>query len=235
VRGLAAPRDPRALDAEGAEHHTQRQVHRLEHRPLLDVQLEVRRRVRELRARGNRVVQLHAVLAQRIRQRDPVTVRQRAKLVLVSHRARGGRRAEQRAPEARAFLVRPGDQPDRDRRLSLRGDSPHDLDAGEHVETAVEPPAVRHRVHVAADHQLLVRGAPQREPLVAGFVDVLDGAGALHLLPQEGARGLPRLRPRDPLRAVVVVREVAQPVKGRNGACRIECHGPILKRDKTDL
>jgi hypothetical protein len=88
---------------------------------------------------------------------------------------------------------------------------------------------------VAADQQLLVRGAPQREPLVARFVDVLDGAGALHLLPEEGARGLPRLRPRDPLRAVVVVREVAQPVKGRNRACRIECHGPILKRDKTEL
>ena len=60
VRGLARPGDPVALDAEGAEHDAEREVHRLEHRPLLDVQLEVGGRVLELppaprsRGRGRR-------------------------------------------------------------------------------------------------------------------------------------------------------------------------------------
>ncbi len=41
VRCLAAPRDAVALDAEGPENDSERQVERLEHRALLDVQLEV--------------------------------------------------------------------------------------------------------------------------------------------------------------------------------------------------
>ena len=56
MRRLAAPRDARALDAERAEHDAERQVERLEHRALLDVQLEVGARVsraaRAPRARG---------------------------------------------------------------------------------------------------------------------------------------------------------------------------------------
>ena len=67
VRRLAAPREARALDAERPEHDAEREVHRLEHRPLLDVQLEVRRGVLELRARGERAVEVHAVLVQRVR------------------------------------------------------------------------------------------------------------------------------------------------------------------------
>ena len=41
MRGLAGPRDQVALDAEGPEDHAQRKVERLQHRALLDVQLEV--------------------------------------------------------------------------------------------------------------------------------------------------------------------------------------------------
>ena len=73
---LAVPRDARALDPERPEHDAEREVHRLEHRALLDVQLEVGRRVCELRARLERAVELDAVLAQGVRQRDPVAVGQ---------------------------------------------------------------------------------------------------------------------------------------------------------------
>ena len=74
MRGLAPPRDPVPLDAEGAEHRAERQVHRLEHRALLDVQLEIGRRMLELRARLQGAVEVDAVLAERVGQRHAVAV-----------------------------------------------------------------------------------------------------------------------------------------------------------------
>jgi hypothetical protein len=50
VRCLAAPGDSRAFDAEGPEDDAQREIHRLEDRPLLDVQLEIGARALELLA-----------------------------------------------------------------------------------------------------------------------------------------------------------------------------------------
>ena len=103
---------------------------------------------------------------------------QLAQLVLVGHRARRRGRAEERAAEARALLVGPVDEPHRERRRALLGDPPQHLDAGHDVQAAVEPAAVRHRVDVAADQQRALGGAAEREPLVAGLVDLLlDGAG----------------------------------------------------------
>ena len=158
VRGLAAPRDARALDAERAEHDAEREVQRLEHRALLDVQLEVGGRVRELRARLERAVEVDAVLAQRVGQRDPVAVGQLSQLVLVAHRARRRRRAEERAAEARALLVGPVDEPHRHRRRRPpRRSGASTSTPATHVQAAVEPAAVRHRVDVPADQQ---RAAP---------------------------------------------------------------------------
>ena len=51
------------------------------------------------------------MLAQRVGQRDAVRVAPLPQLVLVVHRAGGGRGAEQRAAEARALLVGPVDEP----------------------------------------------------------------------------------------------------------------------------
>ena len=120
VRRLAAPRDAMALDAERPEHDAEREVHALEHRPLLDVQLEVGGGVLELTRRLGRAVEVDPVRSDRIGQRDAVGVGQLPQLVLVAHRARGRARAEQRAAEARPFLVGPADEPDRDRRLAPR-------------------------------------------------------------------------------------------------------------------
>ena len=69
------------------------------------------------------------------------------------HRAGRGRRAEERAAEARALLVGPVDEPDRERRLAFLGDPAQHLDARHDVQAAVEPAAVRHRVDVPADQQ----------------------------------------------------------------------------------
>ena len=154
-------RDPRALDAERAEDDAERQVERLEHGALLDVQLEVGARALELPPRLERAVEVDAVLAQRVRQRDRRRAsRSCAQLVLVAHRAGGRRRAEERAAEARALLVGPVDEPDRQRRRALLGDPPQHLDAGDDVEAAVEPAAVRHRVDVAADQQRALATRP---------------------------------------------------------------------------
>src|SRR5204863_7504066 len=67
VRGLAAPGDTRALDPERAEDDAERQVERLEHRALLDVQLEVGTRVLELRAGLERGAERDAVAADGLR------------------------------------------------------------------------------------------------------------------------------------------------------------------------
>jgi len=68
---LTPERHARALDAEGAEHNPERDVHRLEHRPLLDVQLEIGARVLELRARVQRAVERDAVAADRVGSETP--------------------------------------------------------------------------------------------------------------------------------------------------------------------
>ena len=226
--GLARPGDLVALDAEGADHGAEREIHRLEHRALLDVQLEVGGRVLELPAGVLGAVEIDAVLAQRVGQRDAVRVDAPAQLVLVVHRPRARARAEEAAPEARALLVRPVDEPDGHLRLALLGEAAHHLDAGQHVQAAVEPAAVRDGVHVAADQQLPLRAAAQREPLVARLVDLVLEREAGELAAQPLAAALPGLRPRDALRAVLVARELAELAKLVHGAARLERHGPML-------
>src|SRR5262249_33287389 len=98
VRGLAAERDEVTLDAEGAEHDAEGQAQRLEHRALLEVQLEIGRRILELRARVESPVEVDAVRGERIGPENAAGIAPLADLRLVVHRARGGRRAEERAP-----------------------------------------------------------------------------------------------------------------------------------------
>ena len=72
--GLSLPRDPVALDPERAEHHSERQVERLEDRALLDVQLEICRRVLELAARFEGSIEVDVELAQSVGESDAVLV-----------------------------------------------------------------------------------------------------------------------------------------------------------------
>ena len=135
VRRLAAPRDLVALDAERPEHDAEREVHRLEHRPLLDVQLEIRGGVLELRARRRaRGRGRRRARAARPASATPSRVPALPQLVLVGHRARSRARAEERAPEARPLLVGPVHEPDGQRRRPLLRDPPQHLDAGHHVQ-----------------------------------------------------------------------------------------------------
>jgi hypothetical protein len=60
-RGLAAEGDLVAFDAEGAEDDPEWELHRLEHGPLLDVELEVGSRAGELAVCVERLVEIDTV------------------------------------------------------------------------------------------------------------------------------------------------------------------------------
>src|SRR5918994_2386670 len=122
------------LDAEGAQDDAEREVERLEHRPLLDMELEIRSGVLELTAGLDGAVEVDSVPREHVGKRVPLCVLARTQLVLVRHRAGSRARAEERAPEPRSLLVGPVDEANRDRRLSLRGAAPHHPDAGHTVE-----------------------------------------------------------------------------------------------------
>ena len=158
----------------------------------------------------------------------PVAVGQLAQLVLVAHRAAGGRGAEERAAEARALLVGPVDEPDRDGRRALLGDPSQHLGAGDDVEAAVEPAAVRHRVDVPADQDGALRLAAQRPPVVAGSVALALEREPVEEPVEPRARRVPGVRPRDPLGAVLVARELLELAQLGDDATGIEGHGATL-------
>jgi hypothetical protein len=203
---------------------------RLEHRPLLDVQLEVGAGALELPPRLLRPVEVDAVLAQRVLPADPVGVGALADLLDVVHRAAARRGAEQRAAEARPLLVGPVDEPHGDRRRPLLRDPAQHLHAREHVQAAVEPAAVRDGVHVAADQQRALALAAERPPLVAGLVALELERQPVELAPQPPAGALPGLRPGDALGAVLVARQLAQLAQLLDGACGLERHRPSIRR-----
>ena len=153
------PGDPPALDAERAEHGAEREVQRLEHRPLLDVELEVGGRALELRARLERAVEVDAVRARARRAARRRRGRSAARSSSWSAiEPRRGGRAEERAAEARALLVGPVDEPDGDgRRRPPRRSGAAPRPPATHVEAAVEPAAVRDRVDVPADQHGALR------------------------------------------------------------------------------
>ncbi len=223
---LARPRDPRALDAEGAEDDAEREVERLEHRPLLDVELEIRGSASSCDARLERTIEVDVERPDRIGQRDAVAVDELAELVLVGHRAAGGGRAEQRPAEAGALLVRPVDEPHGDRRRPIVGDAAQHLCAREDVEAAVEPAAVRHGVHVAADQDGALGVASERVPVVSRSVplDLERQIGERVGEPRAAPR--PGLRPGDALCAVLVPGQRAELVEPGHDAGGVERHRP---------
>ena len=224
VRGLALPRDPRPLDPERPEHDAERQVHRLEHRPLLDVQLEVSECALELLPCIQRPVEVDAVRGDCVGKRHAVRVAELPQLVLVGHRAGRRARPEERAAETRALLVGPVHEPHGHRRLALLGDPPQHLDARHDVQGPVEPAAVRDGVDVAADQERAVVTPRKREPLAAGLVGLLAGARPLDPPGEPLPRPRPRVRPGHTLSAVLVARQLLQLAELGDGAGGIERH-----------
>ncbi len=109
MRVRAREADAVALDAERAEHDAERLVLALEHRALLDVQLEVGDGALELARGVGCAVEVDAVVGERVRQGHAVAIGQAAHRVRVERACRGAR-AEQAAPEPRPLLVGPVDE-----------------------------------------------------------------------------------------------------------------------------
>ena len=209
VAGLAGERDRVALDAEAADHGRGGLARLLQPRALLDVQLEIGGDVGQLGLAHR--VEVDVVLLQRVRERDALVVLEVADRVGVERARRGGG-AEQAAPEARALLVGPVDQLQRDRgRLALV--RAQHLDRGQQAEAAVEPAAVRHGVDVRADDDDLLALAGDRRPQVPGDVALDRGVGLGELAEQPLARRAPVLAPRQPARAVRPTRQLRQLVQ----------------------
>ena len=119
VRGLAAEPEAVALDPGAAADRGGPQALRLEHRPLLDVQLEVGGEPPLAARRLRREIQIDAVLRQHLGEPAALAIAQVPHLGGVEGpRERGA--AEQAAPEARALLVGPVDQRQGPRRADAR-------------------------------------------------------------------------------------------------------------------
>ena len=189
------------------------------------MELEVGGGSLELPARIERAVEGDSLRRQGILEAHAVGVAALPELVLVGHRAGGGARPEQRAAEARPLLVGPAHEPDGDGRRAALGDAAQHLDARDDVEGAVEPAPVRDGVDVPADQQGPLGIAPQREPLVAGLVDLLDGAGGRDLAGEPRLRGDPGVGPGHALGAVVVPGQLPELAKLGDGSTWVERHG----------
>jgi hypothetical protein len=138
-----------------------------------------------------------------VRERGAVAVGEPADRVGIQG-ARGGARAEQGAAEARALLVGPVHEPERER-ARLVGERAQDLEAGEDVQRAVEPAPVRDGIQVAAEDDGPLGVARQRRPGVPRGVPVdLDARDPVELGAQPVAGGDPRVGPGDALGAVLV-------------------------------
>src|SRR5437870_4064189 len=118
MSGLASERHLVPLDAERPQHDAEWEIHRLEYRPLLDVELQIGGRALQFATRFQGGVEIDVEARDRIGQRDALGILPPPQLVLVGHGARSGRGAEQRAAEARTLLVSPVDEPDGDWRRS---------------------------------------------------------------------------------------------------------------------
>ena len=199
------------LDAAGAQHHPERLAEVQQHRPLLDVQLEISCGIFELRAAFFDAFEIHADVPERVGQGNAILVLEDTGLVHVEV-ARASRRAEQTFSKARPFFISPIDEPDRHGRFAgvLGVEASENLDPGQHIEAAIEPAAIGHRVDVTANEQGAVTLAAQRAPEIARGVGMNHHRQRREFFPEPGAGLGPGRSERHALRAVFVAGQGAQ-------------------------
>jgi hypothetical protein len=75
--------------------------------------------------------------------------------------ARACRRAKEALAEARSFFIGPIDQPHNVRQpiTEIRLQPPENLQSGDGIQAAIQPPAVRHGIDMATDEQRPLRYA----------------------------------------------------------------------------
>jgi hypothetical protein len=166
-------------------------------------------------ARLEHLVDLDAVLGQRLLEADSFGIAEVANHGGVERAGKGGA-AEQAAAEARTLLVGPVDEHQRTlRRGGGRPAGAEGTEPGEHPECTVEPAALGDGVDVRTDDdgQRVGIGAVDARPHVPRLVAFGLELELGEQLGDVGARVTPGLSPGDPLRAALVPcppRELAQ-------------------------
>src|SRR3954454_7718932 len=168
----------------------------LEHRALLDVQLQVSADLSDAASLGY-AVELVAALVHSVPQRHArsVDARTEASDILAGERAA----AEERRIEARALLVHERHDPDGTPRLEdLFPQQAAGVQPGDDAEDAVEPSAGRHRVQVRADQDGTAdAGLPAPDQVACG-VDLDLETDCAHAVAHPLVRGEELRRPRHP-------------------------------------
>jgi hypothetical protein len=225
VGGLAGEAEAVALVADRPAHRGDGDALGLQHRALLDVELQVGAQPLAASLRLADAVEVDAVLGDHLAQHAAVRVAQLARRRGVQG-ARHGRASEQAAPEARALLVGEVDQGH-----AVRGAAQH-LQRGHHAQRAVEPPAAGDGVDVRAHHGRAPRWAvaPAR-PQIRRRVD-FDGDAVDLGQPraQEVARLGPHWRPAHAPGAVRPAGEPVQLAKVGEDAPGVGLHQPTRSR-----
>jgi hypothetical protein len=101
-------------------------------------------------------------------------------------------------------------------------DAPENLDAGEDIETTVQPAAIWHRIHMTADDQRPIRRAAHRRPEISRLIWCNLERQPLKFFPQPCPRLQPRARKRHALGAVVIASKHAQLLQFGHGPLRIK-------------
>ena len=110
------------------------------------------------------------------------------------------------------------------RPLYSLGEAAEDFEAGEDAERAVEPAAIRDGIEMAADQQGFRRLAFERDPAIAGGVEVVFDGKVFQFVCEPGARFEPDWSPRHALRSVGIGGEFAQFFQFGDGAFGIKRH-----------
>ena len=204
----AAEHGGTALDPDRPEHDRGRLVARLEHRALLDVQLEVGARALQVGAGVVHLREIDVVAGDDVLEPLALAVLEVADLVDLE-RAGAGRGAEQAAAEARALLVGPVDEAQPDRAVAF-GVLAQDLKGGEQPQRAVEPAAGGHGVDVRADDHEAVLLAGEVGPDVAGLVGLDLDRQLLELAADQLTRLDPLVGPADAAGAALAAGQLGE-------------------------
>ena len=217
--GLSMEGNRMTFDPKRAEHRAERQIKIQQHRPLLDVQFQIRGGVLEFLAAVLHALEINADIFQRVGKFDALLVHEAARFVHVEI-AGASRRAEQTFAEPRAFFIRPIHEADRHGRLAviLCVDAAENFHTRQHVQAAVQPAAVGHGIHVPADEQALFRFTAQCRPEISGCIGVAFDREGFEFFLQPRAGFDPHRRERDALRAVVITGEGAEFLEFSDGA-----------------
>jgi len=219
-----------ALDALGAEDDGEGEAEALEDGALLDVEFEVGGDVFLFGGGVADAVDVDFAVGEGGIQGDAVAVGADAVGVDGVSAGEGGG-AEERAAEASAFFVGPVDEADGDWRAAVEvvGEGGEDFEGGHDAEGAVEPAAVGDGVKVGAEDEGFGRGAGERDPGIAGGVEVAGDGEAAEFGGEPVAGFEPSGGEGDALGAVGVGGEGGQFAEVGDDAVWVDGHGGILE------